>query len=172
MQPIISIFAPIGLILYYSVTKRNLLYHFQRPHYHSSSINSVVDLMLLLSLLAFGFGNLMVNNFIEDELNYEKNGTLWPNWIIVFIAASFILLTPLKIFYCCMKKPEFVSYDYMEKKMILKTDYDRLNPETQQTAVYEFRDCLKKLDDNRGLPKKAEFIKLTVDNVIEQQEQK
>lgn len=71
-----------------------------------------------------------------------------------------------------MKKPEFVSYDYMEKKMILKTDYDRLNPETQQTAVYEFRDYLKKLDDNRGLPKKAEFIKLTVDNVIEQQEQK
>lgn len=145
MQPIISIFAPIGLILYYLSTKRNLLYHFSRPNYHSSTINSVVDSMLLLSLLAFGFGNLMVNNFIKSELQYEKNGTLVANWIIVIIAAVFVVIVPLRAFYCCLKKPQLAQHDYLEKRMILNTDYDRLNPQTRNTAVYEFRDYLNKI---------------------------
>lgn len=34
MQPIIAAFAPFGLMLYYLATKRNLLYHFQRPSFH------------------------------------------------------------------------------------------------------------------------------------------
>lgn len=66
MQPIIAVFAPIGLILYYLATKRNLLYHFQRPSFHFDTINKTVDFMLYFSLIAFGFGNLLVNNFIRE----------------------------------------------------------------------------------------------------------
>lgn len=65
MQPIIALFAPIGLGLYYLASKRNLYNHYQRPSFHFATINNAVDLMLLLSMLAFGFGNLMVNNFIK-----------------------------------------------------------------------------------------------------------
>ena len=67
MQPIIALFAPIGLVMYYFVNKRNLFYHLQRPNYHDSSINSVVDMILLLSLIAFGFGHLTVINFIPEN---------------------------------------------------------------------------------------------------------
>lgn len=64
MQPIIAIFAPVGLGLYYLATKRNFFYHFQRPNFHFATINSSVDIMMLISMAAFGFGCLLVNNFI------------------------------------------------------------------------------------------------------------
>jgi hypothetical protein len=64
MQPIIAAFAPIGLAIYYLVTKRNMLNHYQRPNYHFPSINNSVDFILLFNLLAFGFGCLLVNNFV------------------------------------------------------------------------------------------------------------
>jgi hypothetical protein len=65
MQPIIALFAPVGLFLYYMATKRNMLSHFQRPNYHYATINKSVDVLLSLSLVAFGFGNLLVNNFLK-----------------------------------------------------------------------------------------------------------
>jgi hypothetical protein len=64
LQPIIALFAPVGLALYYVATKRNLLNHFQKPNLHFSTINKSVDFILSLSLIAFGFGNLLVNNFV------------------------------------------------------------------------------------------------------------
>ena len=65
MQPIIVFFAPIGLCLYYLADKRNLFRHFQRPAFHYSTINESVDLILLFSPIAFGFGHLLANNFIS-----------------------------------------------------------------------------------------------------------
>lgn len=65
MQPIIVLFAPIGLMFYYLSDKRNLLRHFQRPTYHYSTINHYVDFILLFCPIAFGFGHLLVNNFIN-----------------------------------------------------------------------------------------------------------
>ena len=67
LQPIIVIFAPVGLVLYYLINKRNIFRHFQRPSYHQASINRVVDMILLLSPIAFGFGQLTVFNFIPDN---------------------------------------------------------------------------------------------------------
>lgn len=112
MQPIIAIFGAVGLVLYYLVSKRNLYYYFQRPNFHSATINSSVDTMLLLAPVAFGFGCLLVNNFIEDELSRLSNGTLLTNWIIVMIAVGFLFVVPLKIFYCCIARPEPPRYDY------------------------------------------------------------
>ena len=114
MQPIIALFAPIGLLMYYLINKRNLLYHLQRPNYHAPNINSVVDMILLLSPIAFGFGHLTVINFIpennEDIVQLQE--TILLNWIIVIIGAVFFLLVPLRIFSCCMSEPEIPQKDY------------------------------------------------------------
>ena len=104
MQPIIALFAPIGLFMYYLVNKRNLLYHFQRPCYHDFNINSVVDMILLLSPIAFGFGHLTVINFIpenNEDIN-QLQETIILNWAIVIIGVAFFFLVPLRIFSCCM----------------------------------------------------------------------
>lgn len=132
MQPVIAAMAPIGLVLYYLIDKRNLLRHFQRPSYHSPEINSAVEFILLFSPVAFGFGSLLVNNFLMNtELSRQNNGTFLYNWIIVIVAAWFLLLVPLKIFYCCIKKPVVEELDYEDKKAIIKSDYDRVNPKTK-----------------------------------------
>lgn len=138
MQPIIVIFAPVGLILYYLIDKRNLLRHFQRPTYHSPTIDKTVDFILLFSPLAFGFGSLLVNNFITEEIGEEANGTVITNWIIVGVAGLFLILVPLKVFYCCLSMPKLPLWDFAEKKSILNSDYDRLNPATKSQAISEF----------------------------------
>lgn len=58
------------------------------------------------------------------------------------IAVGFLIIVPFKIFYCCIKKPVPPQYDYLEKRMLLRTDYDRLNPETKNYAVSEFKSYL------------------------------
>lgn len=108
MQPIIAIFAPIGLGLYYLANKRNLFYHFKRPTYHHHTINRVVDMILLLSPIAFGFGHLTIITFIpQDNDLIEHRSVLVLNVVIVIIGAAFFILVPLKVFYCCITEPEF-----------------------------------------------------------------
>ena len=138
MQPIIAIFAPVGLVLYYLIDKRNLLRHFQRPTYHSPEIDRTVDFILLFSLLAFGFGSLLVNNFIQEEIGYDSNGTLITNWIIVGVAVIFLIIVPFKVFYCCISRPRLPLWDYNDKRAILNSDYDRYNPATKSKAISEF----------------------------------
>ena len=75
MQPIIALFAPIGLTLYYLASKRNLFYHYRRPHFYESTINMAVNWILRLSLISFGLGNLTFNNFIEYYAKRPSNGT-------------------------------------------------------------------------------------------------
>lgn len=60
-----------------------------------------------------------------------SNGTLLENWIIFIIGIGFLIVVPLRIFYCCIKKPNPAQFDYTKKKMLLNTDYDRLNPDTR-----------------------------------------
>ena len=115
MQPLIAAMAPVGLILYYLFDKRNLLRHFQRPSYHSSEINSTVEFILLFSPVAFGFGNLLVNIFLPKNSYDQKvdNTLILYNWIIVAVGVGFLIVVPLKIFYCCcIKKPEVEELDF------------------------------------------------------------
>lgn len=168
MQPIIAAFAPVGLLIYYLASKRNLLYHFQRPNFHFSNINDNVDFMLLFSLLAYGFGCLMVNNFIREEISFLENGTLLTNWIIVMIAAGFIIIVPLKIFHFCIKKKEPKKYIFESVNAALISDYDRLNPETKSAAVAEFNELFQGGNDLRG----TEMNKLVALNVMGYMEKK
>lgn len=52
------------------------------------------------------------------------------------IGTGFLLVLPLRIFYCCIPRPTLAQHDYLEKKVLLLTDYDRSNPETKESAVY------------------------------------
>lgn len=67
MQPVIAFFAPIGLIFYYLGNKNNLFYHFMRPAFHSSAVNDVVGMLLLLSPMAFAIGQIFVNFLITNQ---------------------------------------------------------------------------------------------------------
>lgn len=133
LQPIISLFAPFSLLFYYFTVKRNMFYHFQRPGYHFETTNNTVDLLLLFSLLAFGLGSLFVNNANPEVL--ENNGTFPGNLVMIFLGCFFVVVVPWRFFYCCIEKVEVENKDYLKKKMLIYTDYDRVNPITKNSAI-------------------------------------
>jgi hypothetical protein len=63
VQPIIAVFAPVGLLLMYFTNKYRLLYRFNKPNFHSSSVNTMLTFILKLSLVAFSLGQLYFINF-------------------------------------------------------------------------------------------------------------
>lgn len=58
--------------------------------------------------------------------------------ITALLAFMFLLIVPLRVFYCCMEQPTLSQWDYYEKKPLLQTDYDRMNPITKEKAIKDF----------------------------------
>jgi hypothetical protein len=124
-----------------------------------------------------------VNNFISEGFHgfddseiyhhviYE-NGTWITNWIIVIIAGCFVVVLPLRVFDLCMPRAEYPRHDYTEKKMLLMSDYDRLNPVTRDTAIMEFNEYIDNLDRTNRLPHGAREIHRHVTMVIENENRK
>lgn len=111
MQPIISLFAPLGLLIYSLSLRRNILHFYKRPHFHEGTLNAAVNWMLRGEILAFGFGHLTVNNFISYETHNTNNGTLAPNWIMVGIGVIWSIVLALRR-HCFFEKADFGNWDY------------------------------------------------------------
>ncbi len=92
LQPIIALFAPIGLTLMYLTNKYRLLYRFKKPNFHSSSVNTMLTFILKLSLVAFSLGQLYFINFQAYQISFN----LVINWISLGISII-IVLFPLHI---------------------------------------------------------------------------
>lgn len=99
VQPIIAVFAVIGLILMFLVNKYRILYRFFKPRYYSSTVNTFVDYLLNVSPVTFGLGMLIFTNWQTD---HSLGSTLMLNWAI-FIIGLFFLFFPFRIFYKCIK---------------------------------------------------------------------
>ncbi len=129
-MPVIGIFAPIGLALMFFCNKYRLLYRFNKPNFHSSSVNAMLTFILKCSLIAFSMGQLYFMNF----QNYSANFNLIINWVSLALSALFVFF-PLK--YCRRFFVEFnpPCMDYNEQLLYLTTDYDRLNPVTKEKAI-------------------------------------
>lgn len=76
-----------------------------------------------------------------------------------------MVIVPLRIFYCCISKPQLPQLDYFEKKAILNSDYDRLNPATKAQAITDFEHYLEELEHRQELPDHSRMIKLTMTNM-------
>jgi hypothetical protein len=63
IQPVITLFAVIGLLLMFQVNKFRILYRFYKPRYYSSIVNNLVNYLINLSLLIFGLGMLVFMNW-------------------------------------------------------------------------------------------------------------
>ncbi len=117
---------------------------------------------MLFSLLAFGLGSLFVNSVPEVT---EINGTFPSNLIMILVACGFLIVVPFRFFYCCISKPDIENKDYLKKKMLIYTDYDRVNPITKNSAITEFEKYMKGLEDEKGLPDEYQLVKLHVSTI-------
>lgn len=126
VQPIIAVFAPVGLTLMYFTNKYRLLYRFNKPNFHSGSVNSMLAFILKLSVVAFSLGQLYFINFQEYAIEFN----LVINWISLGVSIV-IVLFPLQICKRYYEEPQSAGMDYKEKLLYLTTDYDRANPVTK-----------------------------------------
>lgn len=136
------------------VNKYRLLYRFNKPNFHSSSVNTLLAFILKCSLVAFAMGQLFFMNF----QNYSSNFNLIINWVSLAITAIFVCL-PLH-WLTPNNKSSSPSLDYQQQLLYLTTDYDRLNPVTKEQAINEFRDFLEQYEKkcHHPLPQKSEII--------------
>jgi hypothetical protein len=136
------------------VNKYRLLYRFNKPNFHSSSVNSMLAFILKCSLLAFSMGQLYFMNF----QNYASNFNLIINWVSLALTVVFICL-PLHLL-APSTTTSTPSLDYQQQLLYLTTDYDRLNPVTKEQAINEFRDFLEQYEKkcHLPLPQKSEII--------------
>lgn len=147
IQPIIALFAPVGLTLMYLTNKYRLLYRFKKPNFHSSSVNIMLTFILKLSLVAFSLGQLYFINFQQYSIQFN----LVINWISLGISI-FIVVFPLQICKKFYAEPQSSGMDYKEKLLYMTTDYDRVNPVTKDEAINDFREYLEQYEKKCHLP--------------------
>jgi hypothetical protein len=107
LQPVIALFAPVGLTLMFLCNKYRLLNRFNKPNFHSSTVNGMLALVLKSSLLAFTLGQLYFMNFQSYTADFE----LVINWVSLGVAAVFVLF-PLRYFSRCFDGVGAVGLDY------------------------------------------------------------
>lgn len=84
---------------------------------------------------------------------------------MILVACFFLVFVPFRFFYCCIPKVEVENKDYLKKKMLIYTDYDRVNPITKNSAISEFEKYMKGLEDEKELPLEYQLVKLHVSTI-------
>lgn len=98
LQPIITIFAVLGLLLMFQVNKYRILYRFFKPRFYSATVNNLVNYLLNLSPMIFALGMLVFINWQKSE---HFSGNFYMNWVI-FIIGGFFFLFPFRFLYKCI----------------------------------------------------------------------
>lgn len=158
LQPVIAVFAVIGLLLMFFVNKYRILYRFFKPRFYSATVNSLVNYLLNLSPMIFALGMLV---FINWQKDHYFSGTYYLNWAI-FIIGGFFFIFPFRILYKCIPEPKFPEWNYNRLRPILPSEYDRMNPVTKSKALDEHRNYFKELEDKHQLPEQAMLLKQSV----------
>ena len=110
----------------FGTNKYRLLYRFNKPNFHSSSVSNMLSFILKCALIAFSMGQLYFMNF----QNYSANFNLIINWVSFALSITFVFF-PLRYCKKFFTEQHLTCMDYNEQQLYLTTDYDRLNPVTK-----------------------------------------
>ena len=88
----ITVFAPIGLLLMLLTNKYRLLYRFNKPNFHSASVNNMLAFILKVSMVGFGIGQLYFMNFQAYSIHFN----LIINWVTLGVAIL-LALFPIQL---------------------------------------------------------------------------
>ena len=134
--------------------KWRLLYRFNRPNFHSASVNAMLAFVLRLSIVGFALGQLYFMNFQAYSIHFN----LIVNWVSLGVAAL-LALFPIQLCGWLVEEQAPGEMDYNEKLLYLTTDYDRLNPKTKQEAIEAFESYLAEYKRcHLRLPERSEMI--------------
>lgn len=149
LQPIIGLFAPIGLGLIFAVNKYKLFYRFHRPKFHTFLVSDILQWILSLGPIALALGQIYIFIWVDESQIRDELSIRILGWICLGIA-GFLYVTPIKMIYLCFDEPVMPNWDFLQKKAIIPTDFDRLNPITKYQAIGEMEHYYADLEQKKG----------------------
>lgn len=132
LQPIISFFAFCGMGLMYWTQKYTLFNKMKRPVPGTDLVNVAMFQLILLGGFIYCLGSLTWSNFMPNGIPKEA---IVPNLIALGISILLFILPYRAIIAYCSDQDGSQNLIFNEKRIILSSEYDRLNPATSSDAL-------------------------------------
>lgn len=127
LQPIIPLFALVGLFVNYWVQKFNLFHRSQRPVPGTPIIHTTLSQVVYFGAIAYTLGSMTWSNFLPSS---EFKAALLPNLFALSAAVIIFLLPYESLFNKIFKSKAMPELNYADNRIFFTSEYDRLNPST------------------------------------------
>lgn len=130
LQPICVFAALLGYFLMYWVQKYCMFYRYRRPVPATDFVNQAIYQIIHFGPFIYSLGSLTWSNFMPGGIPEEA---VIPNMIALGISVL-IFLVPMKLILigCFFDDKEAKCTMYEDDRITFSTEYDRLNPSTQE----------------------------------------
>ena len=133
LQPICVFTALLGYLLMYWVQKYCMFYRYKRPVPATDFVNQALYQIIHFGPFIYSLGSLTWSNFMPGGIPEEA---IIPNLIALgFSVLIFIVPMKLIIIGCFFDEEAAKPTVYEEERITFSTEYDRLNPTTQEEAT-------------------------------------
>ena len=165
LQPICVVAALLGYLMMFWVQKYCMFYRYRRPVPGSDFINQAVWQIIHLGPLLYSLGSLTWANFLPE--GFPKSAIV-PNLISLGFSILLVLVPIKSILVGCFFSDQASKLSlYSENRITFSSEYDRLNPSTQEEGLKEFQEFSAKFaEDFKKLSaeKQAELAKKKQNN--------
>jgi hypothetical protein len=141
LQPIIPVFALLGLLLNYWVQKYNLFHRSQRPVPGTPIIHTTLIQVVYFGAVAYTLGSMTWANFLEGS---QFKAALLPNLLALSAAVLIFLLPYESLFSRVFKSKAMPELIYSDNRIFFTSEYDRLNPSSAEEGLKEYYEFLRR----------------------------
>ena len=126
----------------YWAQKYCIFNRYRRPAPSTSFVNDAVHKIIMLGPLAYSLGSLTWSNLSPGGIPEEA---LLPNLIAISISVV-MLLVPIDtiILQACFSEDYEKDKKYDNERLLFPSEYDRLNPSTQEEGMEEYKQYMTK----------------------------
>lgn len=165
LQPICVVGALLGYFMMYWIQKYCMFYRYRRPVPSSDFVNQAVWQIIHIGPLLYSLGSLTWANFLPE--GFPKSAIV-PNLIALGFSILLIIVPIKPILMGCFFDEDSAALTYYEENRItFSSEYDRLNPSTQEEGLKEYQEFSVKFAENYkklSAEKQKELAKKKINN--------
>lgn len=146
LQPLVCVFAVIGLFSMHWAQKYSLFKRCQRTVPGSQTLNTAMSQLIYSGPLLYTIGNLAWSYFLlpPTPTTSAFQVIFLPNILCVGLSIGVMLIPYETIFRRIIKKHRMPKLSYEESRIYFTTEYDRMNPSTSESGIKEYIQYLEK----------------------------
>lgn len=136
LQPIISFFAVMGLGMMYWTQKNSLFNRMRRPIPGTDIVNLSMFQLIICGGVLYCLGSLTWSNFLPEGIPKDA---LIPNLIALGVSILMVIMPYNQILRLCTGDDQSLNKEYLKNRILLPSEYDRLNPTTSKDGLADFQ---------------------------------